>query len=68
MKKLTIKKTVSTLNSKSNGLSRESLLNFKGGDDTDKLPSFNPCNADALCASGKSMLNDFSGRPHTNCC
>ncbi|MBV8327110.1 hypothetical protein [Chryseobacterium sp.] len=68
MKKLMIKKTTKSL-SESSTLNRGTLKNFKGGLKVIEDPiSEGGCNADALCSSGRSIWNNFSGTPHTNCC
>lgn len=74
MKKLTIKKTTKSLGMKSSTLTRETLKDFKGGGGIGMEEGLEDglegggCNSDSLCSSGRSIWNNFSGRPHTNCC
>ncbi|PQA96706.1 hypothetical protein B0A69_01120 [Chryseobacterium shigense] len=73
MKKLTIKKSVKSLVVKSSTLTRETLKDFKGGVNLQTgietgLEPEGGCNSDSICASGRSIWNNFSGKPHTNCC
>ncbi|MGG5211060.1 hypothetical protein ACQWU4_19230 [Chryseobacterium sp. MIQD13] len=72
MKKLTIKKTIKASEVKSSSLTRETLKNFKGGigfeEELGEGLEGGGCNSDSLCSSGRSIWNNFSGRPHTNCC
>jgi hypothetical protein len=74
MKKLTIKKSTKSLGVKSSTLTRETLKDFKGGGGIGMEESLEDglegggCPADSLCASGRSIWNNFSGKPHFNCC